>query len=118
MEEVRAYQLHLVEHKYSWAHINQAACTPRVFCDIKETFERIVSSKEPEKLPPLLNHEKTARFFAAVGNPIAKRAAPPSRCLSPRFLPLLCGRWPGAWGDVRDGAASEKFAPRPDLTLR
>ena len=26
MEEVRAYQLHLIERKYSWTHINQVAC--------------------------------------------------------------------------------------------
>jgi site-specific recombinase XerD len=70
MEEVRAYQLHLVERKYSWAHINQVACAPRFFYGItlgqKEAFERIVSGKEPEKLPPVLNREEIARFLAAV----------------------------------------------------
>jgi integrase/recombinase XerD len=70
MEEVRAYQLHLVEQKYSWAHINQVARAPRFFYGItlgqKEAFERIVSGKEPEKLPPVLNREEIARFLAAV----------------------------------------------------
>ena len=31
MEEVRAYQLHLIEQKYSWTHINQVACALRFF---------------------------------------------------------------------------------------
>jgi site-specific recombinase XerD len=70
MEEVRAYQLHLVEQKYSWTHINQVACALRFFYGItlgqKEAFERIVSGKEPEKLPAVLNREEIARFLAAV----------------------------------------------------
>jgi len=70
MEEVRAYQLHLVERKYSWTHINQVACALRFFYGItlgqKEAFERIVSGKEPEKLPPVLSREEIARFLEAV----------------------------------------------------
>jgi len=70
MEEVRAYQLHLVEQKYSWSHINQVACALRFFYGItlgqKEAFERIVSGREPEKLPPVLNREEIARFLDAV----------------------------------------------------
>jgi site-specific recombinase XerD len=70
MEEVRAYQLHLVEQKYSWSHINQVACALRFFYGItlgqKEAFERIVSGREPEKLPPVLNREEIARFLEAV----------------------------------------------------
>ena len=71
MEEVRAYQLHLVAQKLSWSHINQVACALRFFYGItlgqKEAFERIVSGKEPEKLPPVLNPEEIARFLEAVG---------------------------------------------------
>ena len=70
MEEVRAYQLHLVEQKYSWSHVNQVACALRFFYGItlgqKEAFERIVSGREPEKLPPVLNREEIARFLDAV----------------------------------------------------
>jgi len=71
MEDVRAYQLHLVSQKHSWSHINQVACALRFFYGItlghKEAFERIVSGKEPEKLPPVLNPEEIARFLEAVG---------------------------------------------------
>jgi site-specific recombinase XerD len=70
MEEVRAYQLHLIEQKYSWTHINQVACALRFFYGItlgqKEAFERIVSGREPERLPPVLNREEIARFLVAV----------------------------------------------------
>jgi integrase/recombinase XerD len=70
MEEVRAYQLHLVGQKYSWTHINQVACALRFFYGItlgqKEAFERIISGKEPEKLPPVLSSEEVVRFLEAV----------------------------------------------------
>jgi integrase/recombinase XerD len=70
MEEVRAYQLHLIERKYSWAHINQVACALRFFYGItlgrKEAYERIVSGREPERLPPVLSREEIARFLMAV----------------------------------------------------
>ena len=61
MAEVRAYRLYLVEQKYSWAHINQVACALRFFYGItlgqRAAFERIVTGKAPEKLPPVLNRE-------------------------------------------------------------
>jgi integrase/recombinase XerD len=70
MEEVRAYQLHLVEEKHSWSHINQVACALRFFYGItlgqKEVFERIVFGKEPAKLPPVLNAEELVSFLEAV----------------------------------------------------
>jgi integrase/recombinase XerD len=70
MDAVRAYQLHLVNQKYSWTHINQVACALRFFYGItlgqKEAIERIISGKEPEKLPPVLNRDEIARFLTAV----------------------------------------------------
>jgi integrase/recombinase XerD len=70
MEEVRAYQLHLIERKYSWTHINQVACALRFFYGItlgqKEALERIVAGKAPEKLPPVLNSDEVVRFLQAV----------------------------------------------------
>jgi integrase/recombinase XerD len=71
MEDVRAYQLHLIGQKRSWSHINQVACALRFFYGItlghKEALERIVTGKEPDKLPPVLNPEEIERFLAAVG---------------------------------------------------
>jgi integrase/recombinase XerD len=70
LEEVRAYQLHLVSQEYSWTHINQVACALRFMYGItlgrREAFERIVSGKEPEKLPQVLNQGEIQHFLAAV----------------------------------------------------
>jgi integrase/recombinase XerD len=69
-EEIRAYQLHLIEQKCSWAHVNQVACALRFFYGItlgqKDALQRIVSGREPEKLPPVLSREEIARFLEAV----------------------------------------------------
>jgi integrase/recombinase XerD len=69
-EQVRAYQLHLVAQKFSWSHINQVACALRFFYGItlgqKEAVERIISGKEPEKLPPVLDPAEIVRFLEAV----------------------------------------------------
>src|SRR3974390_2485152 len=66
MEDIRAYHLHLISQKYSRSHINQVACALRFFYGItlgqKEALERIVTGKDPEKLPVVLDHEEVARF--------------------------------------------------------
>jgi integrase/recombinase XerD len=70
MESVRSYQLHLIDQRYSWSHINQVACALRFFYGItlgqKEAVERIVAGREPEKLPPVLGREEITRFLDAV----------------------------------------------------
>src|SRR5271166_1171864 len=70
IEDVRAYQLHLIAKKRSWSHINQAACALRFFFGVtmgqKDAFERIVNGREPEKLPPVLAPDEIARFLEAV----------------------------------------------------
>src|SRR5215212_9107014 len=69
-EQVRAYQLHLIAQKRSWSHINQVACALRFFYGVtlgqKEAVARIVSGREPEKLPPVLNPEEIVHFLEAV----------------------------------------------------
>ena len=69
-EEVRAYQLHLADQKFSWTHINQVACALRFFYGItlgqKEAFERIVNGREPSKLPTVLSPEEIGLFLDAV----------------------------------------------------
>lgn len=69
-EEVRAYQLHLVEQGRSWTHINPVSCALRFFFRVtlgrEETVEHIVSGKEPRKLPFVLSPEEITRFLQAV----------------------------------------------------
>jgi integrase/recombinase XerD len=70
LEHVRAYQLHLINQKRSWSHINQVACALRFFYGVTpgqtEAFERIVGGQKPDKLPLVLNAEEVARFLEAV----------------------------------------------------
>ena len=84
VEDVRAYQLHLIAKKRSWSHINQTACTLRFFYGVtmgqEEAFERIVNSREPEKLPPVLTPEEIARFLEAVAGLWNRVALTTPRC--------------------------------------
>ena len=70
VEDVRAYQLHLIAQKRSWSHINQVACSLRFFYGVtlgqSEAFERIVTAREPQKLPVVLSADEIVRFLEAV----------------------------------------------------
>ena len=70
LEHVRAYQLHLIEQKRSWSHINQVACALRFFYGVTlgrpEAFDHIVGGKRQDKLPLVLNADEIARFLKAV----------------------------------------------------
>jgi integrase/recombinase XerD len=78
IEEVRAYQMHLVTQKYSWQHINQTACGLRFFygvtLDRPEAYTRVAVAKKPRKLPPILEGVEIERFLAAV-TPLRNRVA-------------------------------------------
>lgn len=70
VEEVRAYQIHLAGQGMSWSHINQVSCALRFFFGVtlgrKDAALRIVSAKEPKKLPTVLSADEIARFLQAV----------------------------------------------------
>jgi site-specific recombinase XerD len=70
VEEVRAYQIHLAGLGLSWSHINQVSCALRFFFGVtlgrQEALHRIVSAKEPKKLPVVLSAEEITRFLQAV----------------------------------------------------
>src|SRR5262249_34134450 len=70
MEDVRALPAASGPAEVLMSHTNQIACALRFFYGItlgqKEAFERIIAGKEPEKLPPVLSPEETARFLEAV----------------------------------------------------
>jgi site-specific recombinase XerD len=69
VEEVRAYQIHLAGLGMSWSHINQVSCALRFFFGVtlgrKDAAVRIVSAKEPQKLPVVLSADEIARFLEA-----------------------------------------------------
>jgi site-specific recombinase XerD len=70
LEEVRAYQLHLIAQQRSWSHINQVVCALRFFYGVTlgwtDAFERIVAAREPQKLPVVLSADEIVRFLEAV----------------------------------------------------
>ena len=52
LEDVRAYQLHLIARKRSWSHINQTVCALRFFYGVTlgqgGALERIVAARKPQ----------------------------------------------------------------------
>src|SRR3954470_2849102 len=70
VEEVRAYQIHLVGLRLSWSHINQVPCALRFFFGVtlgrQDAIAHIARAKEPKKLPVVLSGEEIARFLEAV----------------------------------------------------
>ena len=78
LEEVRAYQLHLIAQRRSWSHINQTVCALRFFYGVTlgrtDALERIVAAREPQKLPVVLSADEIVLFLEAVSG-LRNRAA-------------------------------------------
>ena len=68
-EEVRAFQLHLLERKTSWSQFNQTVCALRFFYGTTlgraEEMPLIPYGKRPRTLPSVLAPEEVVRLFAA-----------------------------------------------------
>lgn len=70
LEDVRAFQVHLVSTGISWPALNQTVCALRFFYGVTlghgEIPERIPYAREPRKLPVVLSAEEVVRFLEAV----------------------------------------------------
>jgi integrase/recombinase XerD len=70
LEDVRAFQVDMVERGASFSHLNQAVCALRFFYGVTlgcaDLPERIAHAREPRKLPVVLSSEEVARFLGAV----------------------------------------------------
>jgi integrase/recombinase XerD len=70
LEDVRAFQVHLVAGGISWPALNQIVCALRFFYGVtlgKATLpERIAHAREPRKLPVVLGADEVVRFLDAV----------------------------------------------------
>jgi site-specific recombinase XerD len=70
LEEVRAFQVHLVSTGISWPALNQTVCALRFFYGVTlghgEIPERIPYAREPRTLPVVLGAEEIVRFLEAV----------------------------------------------------
>jgi integrase/recombinase XerD len=70
LEDVRAFQVHLVANAISWPALNQTVCALRFFYGVTlgqgEIPERIPYAREPRKLPVVLSADEVVRFLEAV----------------------------------------------------
>src|SRR5579862_410597 len=70
LEDVRAFQVHLVSTGISWPGLNQTVCALRFFYGITlghgEIPERIPYAREPRKLPIVLSADEVVKFLEAV----------------------------------------------------
>lgn len=70
LEDVRAFQVHLVSRGISWGALNQTVCALRFLYGITlgrdEIPVRIAYAREPRKLPVVLSTNEVVRFLEAV----------------------------------------------------
>jgi integrase/recombinase XerD len=70
LEDVRAFQVHLVANGISWPSLNQTVCALRFFYGVtlghSEIPERIAYARSPRTLPVVLSAEEVVRFLEAV----------------------------------------------------
>jgi site-specific recombinase XerD len=68
-EEVRAFQLHLLQHKTSWSQFNQVVSALRLFYRITLARPDVVTiipyGKRPKALPSVLSPDEITQLFAA-----------------------------------------------------
>jgi len=78
LEDVRAFQVHLVSQGISWPALNQTVCALRFFygvtLDRAEIPERIAYARTPRKLPVILSADEVVCFLEAVPSLKARAA--------------------------------------------
>lgn len=78
LEDVRAFQVHLVSTGISWPALNQTVCALRFFYGVTlergDVPERISYAREPRKLPVVLTADEVIRFLEAVPSLKARAA--------------------------------------------
>lgn len=71
-EEIRSYQLQLIEKGASWSQFNQVTCALRflytVTLEQPWRVEKIAFPRKPARLPAVLSREEVARLLEAVSN--------------------------------------------------
>ena len=84
LEDVRAFQVHLVATGISWPALNQTVCALRFFYGVTlgqgEIPERIPYAREPRKLPVVLSADEVVRFLEAVPSLKTPRRADDGLC--------------------------------------
>jgi integrase/recombinase XerD len=77
-EEVRTYQLHLIDTGVSWSQFNQTVCALKFLyrTTLRSPWpvEEIAYARKPRKLPSVLSQEEVVRLVEAVEEPVARMA--------------------------------------------
>ena len=83
LDDVHAFQVHLVSTGISWPGLNQIVCALRFFYGVTlgeaAVPERIPYAREPRKLPIVLSADEVVRFLEAVSS-LKSRAALTTAC--------------------------------------
>ena len=84
LDDVHAFQVHLVSTGISWPGLNQTVCALRFFYGVTlgegAVPERIPYAREPRKLPIVLSADEVVRFLEAVSRSEEPRRADDSLC--------------------------------------
>lgn len=77
-EDVRTYQVHMLEHKTSWSVFNQSVCALRFLYRVTLQrdwpLERLPYGKRGRRLPCVLSQDEVRRFLVAVKQPVHRMA--------------------------------------------
>lgn len=72
-DEIRTFQVRMIERKVSWTQFNQAVCAMRFFYRVTLprgfAVEHIPFAKAPKKLPTVLSVDEVRRLLSATTNP-------------------------------------------------
>ena len=78
VEDVRAYQVHLVENAIAWASLNQIVSALRFLYGVtlgrKDLPPRIPYARRPKTLPVVLSVAEVGRLIEAVEDPVCRTA--------------------------------------------
>jgi site-specific recombinase XerD len=78
-EDVRTYQVHMLEHKTSWSVFNLTVCALRFLYRVTLRqdwpLERLPYGKKAKRLPVVLSQEEVLQFIDAVKYPVHRVAA-------------------------------------------
>ena len=94
LEDVHAFQVHLISTGISWASLNQIVCALRFFYGVtlrQDTIpERIPYAKQPRKLPVVLSSDEVVRFLEAVSSLKSRIALTTAYAAGLRVSEVVC----------------------------
>lgn len=78
LEDIRAYQVHVMKEGLSWSRFNQAVCALRFLYRVTLGrpwwIEHLPYAKKPRRLPVVLGQEEVLRLLSAVPSPVCRMA--------------------------------------------